>query len=533
MSQNSIFKKVFNISPVWIVPIAALIIAGWIGVEAYLEKGARVRISFGEANDIVPGETLIKYKDVEVGMVKDIKLNKSLSGVVVEAAIDRQISGHLSENTKFWVVKPSISAAGVSNLGTIISGVYIVMDPGEKGAYKTNFVGLDRPPLIRSDEEGSPYLLQSNQLGSVNVGSPIYFRKIRVGEVTGFELAENFEYVDINIFIRAPYDKLINTNTNFLNVSGFGFSFGAQGIKANVGSLASIINGGIEFENTAGFSSRKKAEPGHVFYLHPDKESIAERSFNIKYFYLMRFASSVRGLNVGAPIEYKGIKIGEVIDVSLNTEETSDKNLYVYVAIEPQRFDANASTTLEDFDKRLDLMIADGVRGRISTSSLITSAKYIDLIHSEDAEEAFLIRSEGYAEIPTLEEISKQVVEQATSLVGKLNSIPYGEIGKDLASSLTSVKEMLNRLERNKTADKIDTTLSQLEATLASANTAMEEASKSLENLSTTISPDSEIQYELNTMLRSVSQAAQALEKLGDDLAQNPNSLIYGSKNDD
>jgi len=533
MGLNSISKKIFSISPIWIVPIAALFIAAWIGVQAYLEKGTRVRISFEQAHDILPGKTLIKYKDIKVGMVKSIRFNKKLSGVFVEAEIDREISGSLSENTKFWVVKPSVSAAGVSNLGTLISGVYIVMDPGDDGAYQTKFTGLDRPPLIRSDEAGSPYLLRSNTLGHVSIGSHIYFRQIRVGEVTDYELAKNFEHVDMNIFIRAPYDKLIHTSTNFWNVSGFGFSLGAQGIKANVGSLASIINGGIEFEDTAGISSRNKAEPGHVFYLHPNKDSITEPRFSIKYFYLMRFASSVRGLNVGAPVEHKGIKVGEVIDVNLNTEEVSDKNLYVYVAIEPQRFDPNASTTQEDVDERLDTMIVSGLRGVISTSSLITGAKFIDLTFSEDLDDASLIRSENYAEIPTIEESSQKVVEQASLLVEKLNSIPYEKIGNDLAASLTSLKSMLTSLENNKTVDKIDTTISQLELTLASANTAMDQASKSLEDLSKTISPDSEIQYELNTMLRSVSQAAKSLEKLTDDLAQNPNALIFGSKNDD
>lgn len=540
-------KKLFNISPVWIVPIAALAIAAWIALDAYFEKGVSVQISFNNAHEIVPGQTLVKYKDVNVGTVKKIRLNKKLSQVLVTTEIDRDIARNLSENTRFWVVKPRISAAGISNLGTLISGVYIVMDPGEEGASKTRFEGLDRPPLIESDERGTSYLMQSKDLGHLDIGSPIYFRKIKVGEVTGYHLSEDHQFVDVNVFIRAPHDQMIRTDTRFWNVSGIGFSVGASGLKANIGSLASLINGGIEFENTSGFSNSDKAQPKHVFYLHPDKDTMLDGRFNIKYYYLMRFAGSVRGLGVGASVEYKGIRVGEVVDVALKSEEQSNKNLHVYVAIEPQRFDPDISPSREEVDKRLAIMVGEGLKAVIRTSSLLTGSKYIDLAVVNSEVNASIIdnkpqkknavtqlkRSENFSEIPTEEERSQQVVEQASLFVAKLNEIPYGKIGKELAESLGSLKEILNRLEKNKTVDKLDSSLEHLQITLVSANNTLNEASKNLKQLSGVVSPDSEIQYELNNMLRSVSNAAQAVETLSDELARNPNALIYGSQKEE
>lgn len=533
MSLKTPLKKLATLSPVWVVPAVALAIALWLAVQAYLEKGTEIKISFSKANDIVPGQTLIKFKDIKVGVVKDIRLDNSLRGVLVTAELDRRVAAHLSADTRFWVATPRISVAGVSNLGTLISGVHIVMDPGVEGEHQTDFKGLDQTPLLQSDEPGKAFVLQSPGLASIDIGSPIYFRQIRVGEVTGYQLSDNHKHVDINVFIRSPHDELIENRTRFWNVSGFGFSLGAEGLKANVASLASIINGGISFDNAAGIGAGKPAEPGQVFYLHPDKESVLEGQFNIKYFYLTKFSGSIRGLSVGAPVEFKGIKVGEVVDVSLERADNAEKTLHVYIAMEPQRFDPGESPTKEEVDLRMQSMVEQGLRAQMRVSSLLTGAKFIDLAYVDNPGDEMFVRSENYSEIPTVEEPAEQIMSQVSALLGKFNEVPFGDIGKDLSKSLSKLNTILATLEKNNTAQKVDDVLVTVNDTLNTMNATLNDSSKTIQQLGNTVSPDSELQYELNKMLRSVSEAAKSIEVLTDELGRNPNALIYGSKNDE
>jgi len=205
---------------------------------------------------------------------------------------------------------PRISATEISNLGTLISGVFIIMDPGEPGKFEDTFRGLDQSPILQSDEAGTSYVLQAETLGSLDVGSPVYYRQIKVGEVTGYKLSDNQKHVDINLFVRAPHDQMVQNRSRFWDVSGFGVSVGAEGVKAQMASLTSLLSGGVEFDNSASFGSVDElAEANHRFFLYPDRESVLEERYNVEYYYRLRFTGSVKGLAVGAPVEFKGINL--------------------------------------------------------------------------------------------------------------------------------------------------------------------------------------------------------------------------------
>lgn len=533
MISQPIVKKNRFISPVWIVPIVALLLGIWLAVQAHLEKGTQIEITLSKGSDIVAGQTLIKLKDVEVGRVQKVVLSPDLKSVTITANISRDVSQHLSAHTRFWVVTPKISASGVSNLGTLISGVYLLMDPGEKGKFTTEFVGLDEQPIMESDEPGTSYVVESKTLGSLDVGSPIYFRQIRVGEVTGYKLAENDEHVDINIFIRAPHDRMIQSRTRFWNVSGFGVSMNADGLKAKMASIASLVNGGIEFDNAANFVSDKRAAAGERFYLHPDQESVLEGRFNIKYFYLMKFSGSVRGLTVGAPVEFRGIKVGEVIDVILDNADNKPGSLHVYIAMEPQRFNPEESPSKEEVDKRMDDLVTQGLRGQMNSASLITGSKYIDLVFIENPQSGEFIKNDKYSEIPTVVNTSDQLVSQVSNILGQVNEIPFATIGKDLSQSMASLNHILSTLDQQGTAKKVDGAVANLEKTLGSANMALSEISRTMQSLDQTLAPDSELKYELTQMLKSVSDAASSVQLFVDELNRHPNALISGAKKDD
>ena len=533
MLHKPVVRKMARISPVWIVPIVALTIAVWLAVQAQLEKGTQVEITFTNASDIIPGQTQIRLKDVKIGMVKSLKLSEDLSSVVVTADLDREVSRHLSKNTRFWVVTPRISATGVSNLGTLISGVYIVMDPGEQGGTANKFVGLDQSPAVRSDETGSHYVLQSENLGSMDVGSPIYYRKIKVGEVTGYKLADNHQHVDINFFIRSPHDVMVKQRSRFWNVSGFGLTVGAEGMKAEMGSIASIIAGGVEFDNSASIGLNELAELGHRFYLYPDRDSVLEERFTIKHYYLLRFSGSVRGLAVGAPVEFKGIKVGEVVDVALVSSDNIGKSLHVYIAMEPQRFDAEISPSRDEADARIELMVGQGLRAQMNTASLITGSKFIDLVFMDDALPGEFIKTKNYTELPTADDSVSLITEKLDTILAEVATIPLGEIGNDLAASMASLKSILGTLEQQNTALKIDGAMAGLDDTMGAASMTLAEAQTMLQNINYLVAPDSAVSHELSEMLKSLSEAGETLERFLDELNRHPNALISGAKKND
>lgn len=528
-------KAAPSISPIWIVPLVALIIAIWLALHSWQQKGTEIELLFDNANGIQVGQTQVRLKDVPVGKITRIRLSQDLSKVRVYALLDRQVSRHLSENTRFWLVSPRVSASGISNLGTLISGIYIVMDPGKPGNFQRVFTGLTEPPAIQSDDQGTQFVLLADSLRSIDLGSPVYFRQLKVGEVTSYRLAENGNNVEIRIFIEAPHDKLVLQRSRFWNVSGVDVSIGADGIKAEVGSLASIINGGIAFENTVGFEPPQRALSDHQFYLYSDRNSVMEERFNLKYFYLLKFSHSVRGLMEGSPVEFRGIKVGEVVDVQLHSVDKNPDSLHVFISMEPQRLDPDGEPSREEFDALLENLVQQGLRAKLKTASLITGSRMIDLGFPADAKPGEFIRSEQYAQIPTADDSAEDLEQQLNAVAKKINQIPLEKIGADLAQSVASLNNMLKVLDESNAAAKLDKTLEnvsvaseQLDATMRDAQTAMRDMTATLKSADAMLSPDSQTQYELRTMLQAVQSAAETMERLGEKLNRKPNALIFG-----
>ncbi len=523
--NKATIKNIPAISPVWVVPAVALFIAMWLVVQARLEKGADIKITFAGAGDIVAGQTLIKLKDVEVGTVKKLKLSSDLKHVTVYAEIDRDVAEHLSENTRFWMATPKISVSGVSNLGTLISGVYIVMDAGESGEYKTEFEGLDHSPAFESDEPGTQYVLQADKLGSISEGSPLYFRQIRVGEVTRYELAENSDYVDIHVFVKAPYDKLVQTKTRFWNVSGINVSLGAEGLKASMGSLTSLISGGVAFETATGFKGSEVAEGGYRFQLYPDQDSVQDESFNIKYYYQLKFSGSVKGLLVGAPVEFRGLKVGEVVDIELTSAENIENSLHVFITLEPQRFKPDSAPSRQQADDFIEELVKQGLRARMVSGNFITGAQLIELQYIKDVEESLIVRKDNYSEFPVFQSGNDELMSHISNILAKVEAIPIDDLGSDLAASMASLKSILHTLEKNNTAGT-------LEETLKNANQTINEVEGVMRSLDQAIAPDSELKYELTEMLKSISDAADSVQLFLNELNRHPNALIHGVKKD-
>ncbi|UCC55483.1 MAG: MCE family protein, partial [Gammaproteobacteria bacterium] len=208
-------KKGFPV--VWLLPLVAVLIGGWLIFKTISEKGPEIVISFKTASGIEAGKTTLKYRDVTVGKVDNVTFSEDLSDVLVTATLEAGAERYLTENTRFWVVRPRIGAGGVTGLGTLLSGAYIAMEPSEKGTQSKIFVGLEKPPVITTDKEGTSYRLKANKLGSLSVGSPVYFRQFDVGEITEYQLVDDHSHVEIGFFVESPHDEYIREETKFWN----------------------------------------------------------------------------------------------------------------------------------------------------------------------------------------------------------------------------------------------------------------------------------------------------------------------------
>jgi paraquat-inducible protein B len=500
-------------SIVWLIPLVAALVGAFVAWRAYSERGPLITIAFESAEGLEAGKTQIRFKDVEIGLVEQVELAPDLSGVVCSARMVRSADEYLRENTRFWVVKPRVAGGQVTGLGTLLSGSYIGIDPVREGKRTRHFVGLESPPIVTTEDPGRYFVLRSNRAGALDVGSAVYFQRIPVGRVVSSELDEVGDFVTTRIFVQAPYDQRIHANTRFWNASGFDLSVGADGLKLDTQSLASILIGGVAFETPPGHGA-KVAPAEAVFPLYPNRAAAQKREYTRSTPYLVYFDQSVRGLTVGSPVEFRGIPIGEVTDVELELDPASGRfRIPVVIEIEPERF---TNVTLEEPARRelLDRMVAAGLRAQLRTGNLLTGQLLVALDIHEDAEPAQIAWGEPVPEFPTIPTPIEEITNNLTRLVERLSQFPVEKIGRELAGSLASLHATLAKSEGVAPA---------LEATLA-------EAERALASTNSLIGPESQVSAELQRALLELAEAARALGLAADQFQAQPESVIFGRK---
>jgi len=534
MTDNNPTQSQANkLSPIWIVPLLALLIAAWLAVKAWQEKGPEILVVFDDAAGIAVGKTDVRFRDVVVGKVTNIKLSDDFQKVTTRIELDPQVKSLISEFTRFWVVSPRISLGRVSGLDTLLSGVYIEMDPGERGAVRSHFEGLREPPSVRSYQQGTQYILLAEDLGSLDIGSPVYHRKIPVGEVTRYRLLPEKGKVEIRIFINAPHDKLIRTNTKFWNVSGIGFDIGANGITARMETLSSLVSGGLAF-NTPSYTTNKAAlaNSGREFYLFTDQEAVAEGALTISFPYLLRFASSVRGLTKDAPVEFRGIQVGKVEHVGLNYGLTADKQVNVVISIQPERVNPNNTPTLNELNKLMESLVNSGMRAQLKTRNILTGSLFVDLVPNarkpgKDASK-MLTRFDEYYVLPSSKNQQLQIVQRVSDIAQRIEQLPMESIAKNLNASLNGTAKLVNDINRKKIINDVDHLLSNLNGSSDSLTHTLATMKQTLETFDQAIAPDSELHYLLKEMLKDVSETSHEMKAFAEQLSRDPSSLLLG-----
>ena len=549
-------KGRFGISIVWLIPLVAGVIAVWLAYTTLAEKGPTVTIIFKTAQGLEAGKTKVKYRDVEVGLVTGVKLAADLSHIVVSAEMTKDVEPHVNEGTRFWIVRPRVGAGGVSGLSTLVSGAFIEIDPGG-GEAQSEFVGLEEPPLISSDVAGKEFMLRSESLGSVSRGSPIQFRGLEVGEILGYELDEKGQGVTIHAFVQAPFDELVTNQTRFWNVSGIDLALGAEGVRVSTGSLQSMLVGGIAFDTPPESVESRVAEAGRKFTLYDSFETVTESAFTEAVSYLVEFDGSVRGLSAGAPVEFRGIKVGKVIDVNL-VYDMKDESLSIPVVIElepgrvgvigdtPISEQASPAEALREHHQAIASLVDQGLRAQLAAGNLLTGALIVALDFHDNPPEASIDIDQPVPRIPTVRSNLEGLAQTASDVVNQIAALPIEEIGADLRNILQSADKLVSSPDTQRSVETLSAALSDVRALLAKVDgqadpliramiDALESADLTLaQSRSTLVATEgffgngSEVRNGLDDTLREISGAARSIRIFADYLERHPEALLRG-----
>lgn len=522
-------KKRHSVQLVWLIPIIAALIGGGLAVKAYLQKGPTVTITFKTGEGLEAGKTKIKYRDVDVGTVQGITIAKDLSHVIVTAELRKGVTPYLVDDTRFWVVRPRISGGSVSGLGTLMGGAYIGLDVGKSSTKVRAFHGLDTPPVVSMDVPGSRFVLHGTDLGSLDVGSPLYFRRIQVGQVISFDLDKDGTGVTFTVFVSAPYDKFVRANTRFWNASGIDLSMDASGLKLQTQSVVSILVGGIAFQtlNEEG-GSALPSEPNTAFTLFANRDEAMKHRDTYSQDYLLVFKESVRGLSVGSPVDFRGITVGEVTSINLEmNKKTKEINMLVYFRYYPERLRSRAIgpiPTLKTHETILSRMVENGLRAQLKTGNMLTGQLMVALDFYPNAPKAQMNWGTKPPQLPTIPGSMVELQASLTQIMKKLEKLPLEEIVTDVRQAVMSLDTTLKSAD--KMVQRVDTEI------VPEMKTTLEDARKTLGAAKQTLSADAPLQQDLREALRELARTAQSLRVLTDYLDRHPESLIRGKQED-
>lgn len=509
---------------VWLVPLVAVLIGGWLAVQAVLQKGPTITISFKTGEGIEAGKTKIKYKDVDIGVVKSVALSKDHGGVVARAELAKDATSLLVDDTRFWVVRPRVSGGTVSGLGTLLSGSFIGTDVGTQAKARRDFVGLENPPAVAKDVPGREFVLKSEDMGSLDVGTPVFFRRLQVGQITAYTLDADGNGVTLRVFINAPYDKYVRADTRFWHASGIDVSLDTSGVKVNTQSMVAILIGGVAFQSPQDLADGPPAEANTEFGLFHDRAEAMKRHDRFADTYVLIFKESVRGLAVGAPVDFRGIVVGEVTGIYTRFDrEKKEFSIPVEIRIYPERFTSRYESgtkggrLTDEPHKLAQFLIEHGLRGQLRTGNLLTGQLYVALDFFPAAPKAKMDWDAKPPELPTVPGGLQSLQDSVTALIAKLNKVPLEGIGNDLRKSLQQADGLLKTLNTDVAPE---------------ARAAMVSARAALESANNALAPDSALTQSTAETMRELSRTAASLRALADYLESHPEALLRGKTED-
>jgi paraquat-inducible protein B len=533
---------------IWAIPVVTVIIGAWLAWSTISQRGPLITITFETAEGLQANQSHVRHKDVDMGVVQKVSLTHDLKRVEVTVRMNREAEPLLTDKAEFWVVRPRFFAGAISGLQTLFSGSYIDLLPSaEGGEPKREFVGLENPPVLQSDVPGRTFLLQAKRIGSLNLGSPILFRDLEVGEVLGWDVGEMAREITIHAFVREPFDKYVRDNSRFWNASGAKVQLGANGIQLQVESLRAVVLGGIAFETPDDSRITQESKADHPFPLYDDQDAADSSTYKRSVPFVANFTSSVSGLAAGSPVTLRGLKIGEVSSVSLVYDRVLDNVLVpVHFTLEPDRIAMLDLPTNGDLDVKMQELVQRGLRVKLASGNFLTGQKQLAMDVYKDAGAGELRKQGDAFVIPVMGGDADDVATAATNLVNRLNAIPFESIGKNLDETLAGVNALANDKELSESVAALHSTLASAQTLVNNLNhgltptmqrlpaiangleSTVQRTDKLVASLQTGYGGDSRFNRDVSQMMLQLSDAARSIRVLADLLSRHPEALIRG-----
>jgi len=535
-------------SLIWLIPVVAFAIAAWLGWHTLSQLGPMIDITFQTGNGLVAGQTAVKHKAVDLGRVESVRLTHDMSKVVVRVRMRREATSNLTSHARFWVVRPRFTPGNISGLETLVSGSYIEFDPGAPGGTpQRQFVGLEQPPGVRSDEPGRTFTLKAQRIGSIGEGSPVFYRDIPVGEVLGYQRPALGQPIMVNIFVRKPYDSYVREDSHFWNVSGVSVAFDPQGVHVELESLQALLAGGVAFW-TPSDNPGKEAAAGATFPLYPDLDAAESAGFKDNIPFVTYFRESVSGLGRGSPVRLYGLQVGTVTEVRLQIDpKTGEPRIRVGFDIQPERVLQPGELPNRPPLQVVSKLVKEGMRAEVDTANYVTGQEVLALVFAPGAPAAD-VSQEGEA-IVLPSQSGGGLLDIAGSLsqiVNRLNRLPLDQIGANLNATLASLRSSVGGPQLKDALQSLTGTLASVQDLVRTANDNVGPALRRLPEMSAELQQtvaradrvlasinngygaNSDLNRNLQRLLDQFNDAARSIRLLADFLDRHPEALLRG-----
>jgi paraquat-inducible protein B len=534
---------------IWLIPIIAIAIGVWLAWDTLSKEGPTVTLTFDSAEGLQAGQSQLKFRDITLGTVKSLNLAPDHSHVIVTIATTRQAEPLLTDQTVFWVVKPRLFAGNISGLSTLLSGSYVGMLPGATaGKPQYVFTGREDPPVLEAGAPGHTFSLRATKLGSISVGSPMFFRDLNVGEVLGWDIGDMARYVTIHAFVRAPYDRYVNDDTRFWNASGVSVKLGATGVDVQLESLRALLLGGIAFNTPDEKADAPMSAENHLFPLFADQGAADAASYTRKIQVVSYFPGSVRGLAAGSDVVMHGLVVGHVTGVSITYDANNDRIVApVHYLVEPERIVGVGTRVYPTARDAVEDALKRGLRASLESASLITGQQMVSLDFVKDAPPAPLTMEGDAYLLPSTEGGGFAGLQASVSaLLDKVNDIPFKQIGDNLNGVLKGANTTVNNPQLQQALSSLSTAMASAKSLVDNLNSGTAPALKQLPAIATELQQtltgvnklvlsvnngyggDTQFNRDLDRLLIQANDAVRSIRALTDLLARHPEALVKG-----
>jgi paraquat-inducible protein B len=517
----------WRLSWIWLIPLLAGAVGVLLLIMTLAQRGPEISVVFRNADGLTPGKTAVRYKSVNIGTVKSVRLTPDHSQVIATITLSNDAKSLLAADTRFWVVRPRLAVSGVSGLDTLLSGAYIAVDAGKSPQKARSFTGLEQPPTLTTDASGKQFQLHAADLGSLDVGSPVYYRRVQVGQIVDYHLDDDGKGVALRLFINHPYDRLVTQNTRFWHASGIDLKLDSGGVKLNTQALATVLLGGVAFQDGSDADAAVPAASAREntrFLLAADQtEAMKPVEELTPQLAVLNFDQSVRGLAPGAPLDFRGIVVGQVRSIGIDYQR--DKKTFrfpVTVELYPSRMGLSPADLLDKQQARAiaESMNRRGMRAQLRTGNLLTGQLYVAFDFFPNAAPVKINIDGAMPELATTPGTFDEIQSKLVGIVNKLDKVPFEQIGQNLQTTVTTLNQMLANADR--LASQLDGQV------LPEVTSALQDLRKTMQTANGALDPNAPLQQDVRSMMQEMTRAAASLRTLTDYLEHHPEALIRG-----